>query len=91
MDIFANNIIRLAGYLGRGLDHTAKLAFMTGFPGNVSVALQLVPSMKKIPSTRLLVIKRLQEPRTVAAIEQCILDQKKTMVIWNHQVGITPN
>ena len=43
VDVYTNTIKRLAGlagYVGIGLDHTAKLAFVTGFPDDVSVALQ---------------------------------------------------
>ena len=42
VNVYANTIKRLAGlagYIGIGLDHTAKLAFVTGFPDVVSVAL----------------------------------------------------
>ena len=42
IDVYANTIKRLAGlaeYIRIGLDHTAKLAFVTGFPDDVSVAL----------------------------------------------------
>ena len=41
-DVYANTIKRLAGlvgYVGIGLDHTAKLALVTGFPDDISVAL----------------------------------------------------
>ena len=42
VNVYANTIKRLAGlagYIGIGLDHTAKLAFVTGFPDVVSVVL----------------------------------------------------
>ena len=38
VDVYANTIKRLAelaGYVGIGLDQTAKLAFVTGFPGRI--------------------------------------------------------
>ena len=41
VDVYANTIKRLAGlagYVGIGLDQTAKLAFVTGFPDDVSEA-----------------------------------------------------
>ena len=42
VDVYANTIKRLAGlagYVGIGLDRTAKLAFVTGFQDDVSMAL----------------------------------------------------
>ena len=42
VDVYANTIKRLAelaGYMRIGLDYTAKLAFVTGFPDDVSVVL----------------------------------------------------
>lgn len=79
VDVYANKIKRLAGlagYLGRGLEHTAKLAFITGFPDDVSVALQQLPNIERmdvsklIPTARLLVSKRVVETRTLAASAQ---------------------
>ena len=68
----ANTIKRLAGlagYVGIGLDHTAKLAFVTGFPDDVSVALQQLPYRERmdfsklLPTAWLLVSKRIQKLR----------------------------
>ena len=53
-DVYANNIKRLAGYMGRGLDQTAKLAFVMGFPDSVSMTLQQLLSMNKMEITDLI-------------------------------------
>lgn len=50
VDIYTNNtksLVGLVGYLGRGLDHSVKLAFVLGFPDDVSVVLQQVPAVEK--------------------------------------------
>ena len=79
VDVYANTIKRLAGlagYVGIGLDQTAKLAFVTGFPDDVSVALQQLPHRERmdvsklIPTARLLVSKRMQKTETVGASAQ---------------------
>ena len=62
VDIYANTIKRLAGlagYVGIGLDHTAKLAFVTGFPDDVSVALQQSPHIERMDISKMLPIARL--------------------------------
>ena len=70
VDVYANTIKRLAGlagYIGIGLDHTAKLAFVTGFPDDVSLALQQLPPIERmdvsklLPTARLLVSKRIKK------------------------------
>ena len=79
VDVYANTIKRLAGlagYVGIGLDHTAKLAFVTGFPDDVSVALQQLPHIERmdvsklLPTAWLLVSKRIKKTETVAASAQ---------------------
>ena len=79
VDVYANAIKRLAGlagYVGIGLDQTAKLAFVTGFPDDVSVALQQLPHIERmdvsklLPTSRLLVSKRMQKTETVGASAQ---------------------
>ena len=66
----------LAGYVGIGLDYTAKLAFFTGFPDDVSVALQLLPHIERmdvsklLPTAQLLVSKRMQKTELVGASAQ---------------------
>ena len=79
VDVYANTIKRLAGlagYVGIGLDHTAKLAFVTGFPDDVSVALQQLPYIERmgvsklLPTTRLLVSKRIKKTEMVGASAQ---------------------
>ena len=57
VDVYANTIKRLAGlagYVGIGLDQTAKLAFITGFPDEVSVALQQLPHIERMGVSKLL-------------------------------------
>ena len=70
VDVYANIIKRLAGLagcVGIGLDHTAKLAFVTGFPDDVSLALQQLHHIERmdvsklLPTARLLVSKRMQK------------------------------
>ena len=62
--------------MGIGLDHTAKLAFVTGFPDDVSVALQQLPHIERmdvsklLPTARLLVSKRITKTETVGANTQ---------------------
>ena len=79
VDVYANTIKRLAGlagYVGIGLDRTAKLAFVTGFPDDVSMALQQLPHIKRmnvsklLPTTQLLVSERIKKTETVAASAQ---------------------
>ena len=50
VDVYATAIKRLpelAGYIGIGLDQTAKLAFVMGFPDDVSAALQQLSHIEK--------------------------------------------
>ncbi len=60
----------------RGLEKMAKLAFLMGFPDNISVALQQLPGMKEteisdlISTARVLASKRIQKSRTVVTITQ---------------------
>ena len=70
VDFYVNTIKRLAGlagYIGIGLDHTAKLAFVMGFPDDVSVALQQLPHIERmdvsklLPTAWLLVSKRIKK------------------------------
>ena len=70
VDVYANTIKRLAGlagYVGIGLDQTAKLAFVTGFPDDISVALHQLPHIERmdvnklLPTAQLLVRKRMQK------------------------------
>ena len=79
VDVYANTIKRLAGlagYVGIGLDQTDKLAFVTGFPDDVSVTLQQLPHIEKmdvsklLPTARLLVSKRMKKTETVGASAQ---------------------
>ena len=79
VDVYANIIKRLAGlagYVGIGLDHTAKFAFITGFPDDVSVALQQLPHIERmdvsklLPTAQLIVSKRIKKTETVAASAQ---------------------
>ena len=72
VDVYANTIKRLAGlagYVGIGLDHTSKHAFITGFPDDVSVALQQLPHIERmdvsklLPTAWLLVSKRIKKLR----------------------------
>ena len=51
VDVYANTIKRLAGlagYVGIGLNHTAKLAFVMGFLDDVSVAVQQSPHIERM-------------------------------------------
>ena len=79
VDVYANTIKRLAelaGYVEIGLDHTAKLAFIIGFPDDVSVALQQLSHIERmdvsklLPAAWLLVSKRMQKTETVGASAQ---------------------
>ena len=79
LDVYANTIKRLAGlagYVGIGLDHTAKLAFVTEFPDDVPVALQQLPHIERmdvsklLPTARLLVSKRMKKTEMVAGSAQ---------------------
>ena len=72
VDVYANTIKRLAGlagHVGKGLEHKAKLAFVTGFPDDISVALQQLPHIKRmdisklLPTAWLLVSKRIKKLR----------------------------
>ena len=56
--MYANNIKRLAGYIGRGLDQTVKLAFVMSFSDSVSMTLQQSTSMNKIKITDLILTAR---------------------------------
>ena len=60
VDMYANNIKRLPGYMGRGLDQTAKLTFVTGFPESVSMTLQQLPSVNKMEITDLIPTARIR-------------------------------
>ena len=79
VDVYANTIKRLAGlagYVGIGLDHTVKLAFIMGFPDEVPIALQQLPHIERmdisklLPTARLLVSKRIKKTEMVAASVQ---------------------
>ena len=62
VNVYANTIKRLAGlagYVGIGLDQTAKLAFVTGFPDDVSVALQQLPHIERMDVSKPLLTARL--------------------------------
>ena len=51
VDVYAHNIKRLAelaGYMRKGLDQTAKLAFVTGFLVSISMTLQQLPGVSKM-------------------------------------------
>ncbi|XP_036360125.1 uncharacterized protein LOC118764022 [Octopus sinensis] len=52
VDVFADELRRLAklaGYEGESLDRTVRLAFVTGFPDNMSVELELLPNIHSMP------------------------------------------
>lgn len=77
VDVYANSIKRLAGlagYVGRGLDQTAKLAFVTGFPDGISMSLQQLPGINTmeiadlIPTARVLTRTRGRNSGTVGAV-----------------------
>ena len=62
VDVYANTIKRLAGlagYVGIRLDHTAKLAFVSGVPDDVSVALQQLLHIERMDVSKLLLTPRL--------------------------------
>ena len=58
VDMYHNNIKRLAGYMGRGQDQTAKLAFVTGFLDSLSVRLQQLTRVNKMEITDLILTAR---------------------------------
>lgn len=52
VDVYANEIRRvagLAGFTGDGLEKIVKLTFVNGFPDGISVALQQVPDILTVP------------------------------------------
>jgi len=79
VDVYANKIKRLvdlAGYKGLGAEHTAKLAFITGFPEDIGKRLQQVTGVEKmdvcdlIPTAKVMTSTRPSEVGMVAAALQ---------------------
>ena len=74
VDMYTQNIKRLAGYVGRGLDQTAKLAFVMGFPDSISMTLQQLPGMNKmeitdlVPTAKVLTRTQSLDSRKVGAV-----------------------
>ena len=75
MDVFANSIRRLGGLAGfenRGMRRIIKLAFVNGFPGHISIALQQLHGQdtmdmdEVITHARILTRDREQDQGTVA-------------------------
>ena len=62
VDVFANEIRRLsvlAGWKGDGLETAVKLAFVTGFPDRISVALQQVQNVESVGMSDLIAQARI--------------------------------
>lgn len=62
VDVFANEIRRLAGLAGfvdSGLDRILRLTFVNGFPGNISANLQQVSGIMKMPMSDIIARARI--------------------------------
>ena len=77
VDVYANNIkrlVELAGYRGWGVEQTAKLVFVTGFPEEISKRLQQVEGVEKmdvcelIPTAKVLARTRPAESAAAATV-----------------------
>lgn len=52
--MYATNIRRLAGFVGRVVDQIVKLTFADGFPRNISAALQQLPGINQMDISELI-------------------------------------
>ena len=75
VDVFANEVRRLAGlagYTGEGLERTVKLTFVNGFPDHISLTLQQLPDIGTvamgdlIPKARILAARKAPDVAVVA-------------------------
>lgn len=85
VDVFANNIRRLAGlagFNGGGLRQMVKMAFINGFPDHISIALQQLPGVNTmevaelITQARVLARQKEREQGSVAVAQRSKLQQE---------------
>ena len=82
VDVFATEIRRLAGlagYAGRSLEHTVKMALVTGLPDRVSCELQRLRDINYISVEELLTHARVltrKSPKTEAAASAVVVEKK---------------
>lgn len=68
VDVYANEIRRLAGlsgFVGEGLDKIIKLAFVNGFPDQISMGLQQVSNVETMPMSDLVARARVLASKRV--------------------------
>ena len=87
VDVYANEIRRLArgcGFSGDGAEQLAKLTFITGFPDSISVELQQLPGVEKlklgdvIPRARVLASNRGVGGVAAAALKERRLHESRS-------------
>ena len=71
VDVFANEIRRLAGmagFTGAALDRIVRLTFVNGFPDSISVAMQQIPDIGTMPMSTLIPRARILATRQVSEV-----------------------